>query len=247
MRCEQFVISFVLAGVAAFTTTIVGAERASQTSTLCRFTAGPRAGETQDYAPMAALPVGTACQDGAGSSGVVVAPDAGQRPGGGTKPQMSTLCKFTAGPRAGQTQDYAPMAGIPVGSPCQDGAGSTGTVIAPDAGQKGGGAKAQMSTLCKFTAGPRAGQTQDYAPMAGIPVGSPCQDGAGSTGTVIAPPTTQKPGAGAKPQLSTLCKFTAGPRAGQTQDYAPMQAIPVGSPCQDGAGSTGTVIGPGGR
>jgi hypothetical protein len=43
----------------------------------------------------------------------------------------STLCSFTSGPRAGQVQDYAPMAAIPVGSNCQDGQGSFGKVIAP--------------------------------------------------------------------------------------------------------------------
>ena len=43
----------------------------------------------------------------------------------------STLCQFTSGPRAGQVQDYAPMAPIPVGSNCQDARGSYGTVIAP--------------------------------------------------------------------------------------------------------------------
>jgi hypothetical protein len=45
--------------------------------------------------------------------------------------QKSTLCRFTSGPRAGQEQDYAPMAPIPVGSNCQDGRGSAGTVVAP--------------------------------------------------------------------------------------------------------------------
>jgi hypothetical protein len=44
----------------------------------------------------------------------------------------------------------------------------------------------QKSTLCRFTSGPRAGQDQDYAPMAPIPVGSNCQDGRGSAGTVVA-------------------------------------------------------------
>ena len=43
----------------------------------------------------------------------------------------STLCQFISGPRAGQVQDYAPMAPIPVGSSCQDARGSYGTVIAP--------------------------------------------------------------------------------------------------------------------
>lgn len=42
-------------------------------STLCRFTSGPRADETQDYAPMAPIPVGSNCQDARGSFGIVVA------------------------------------------------------------------------------------------------------------------------------------------------------------------------------
>ena len=42
-------------------------------STLCRFTSGPRTDETQDYAPMAPIPVGSNCQDARGSFGVVVA------------------------------------------------------------------------------------------------------------------------------------------------------------------------------
>ena len=45
--------------------------------------------------------------------------------------QKSTLCSFNSGPRAGQIQDYAPMAPIPVGSKCQDARGSFGTVVAP--------------------------------------------------------------------------------------------------------------------
>lgn len=151
---------------------------------------------------------------------------------GAAAQQMSTICKFTAGPRAGQTQDYAPMAPIPVGSPCQDGAGSTGVVI-PTAGSSA----TAMSTICKFTAGPRAGQTQDYAPMAPLPVGSPCQDGQGSTGKVVA-----GKGSTSSTQKSTLCHFERGPRAGETQDYAPRDPIPVGSPCQDGQGSTGRVV-----
>lgn len=43
-----------------------------------------------------------------------------------------------------------------------------------------------MSTLCRFTSGPRAGQVQDYAPMAPIAVGSSCQDAKGSYGAVVA-------------------------------------------------------------
>ena len=46
---------------------------------------------------------------------------------------------------------------------------------------------AQMTTVCEFTSGPRAGQTQDYAGIAApIPVGTPCHDGLGSSGTAAA-------------------------------------------------------------
>jgi hypothetical protein len=99
--------------------------------------------------------------------------------------QKSTLCQFTAGPRKGETQDYAPMDPIPVGSACTDGAGSTGKVIAAKSGGSSGGGSSQKSTLCQFTAGPRKGETQDYAPRDPIPVGSACNDGAGSTGRVV--------------------------------------------------------------
>lgn len=45
-------------------------------------------------------------------------------------------------------------------------------------------------------------------------------------------------------ERSFLCKFTSGPRAGQTQDYSghPAGALPVGTPCQDGAGSSGAIV-----
>jgi hypothetical protein len=46
-----------------------------------------------------------------------------------TPTATSTLCYFFFGPRAGQIIDYAPMAPIPVGSRCQDGAYSIGFVI----------------------------------------------------------------------------------------------------------------------
>lgn len=122
----------------------------AETSTLCQFTSGSRAGEIQDYAPMDPIPVGSSCQDGSGSNGVVVAQPLTQspivtpqlRPASPLRvqraPQIvppaiaeSTLCRFTSGPRDGDTQDYAPMAPIPVGSACQDGRGSSGIVVAP--------------------------------------------------------------------------------------------------------------------
>jgi hypothetical protein len=99
----------------------------------------------------------------------------------------------------------------------------------------------QVSTICSFNIGPKAGTTHDYAPLNALPVGSPCQDGADSSG-VIAARTGLTSTSSSRSKLSSICSFTAGPRAGTWQDYAPRSAIPVGSPCQDGGGSTGIVI-----
>lgn len=105
-----------------------------QVSTVCLFVRGRRSGQTQDYAPMRPLPLGVACSDGAGSTGVVIAPTRGGRDSGGRgdggNSSVSTLCRFTSGRRDGQIVDYAPMNPIAVGSRCQDGAGSVGVVIA---------------------------------------------------------------------------------------------------------------------
>src|SRR5262249_20636164 len=47
-----------------------------------------------------------------------------------------------------------------------------------------------------------------------------------------------------QPAMSTFCYFTSGLRAGQTQNYAPLPPLPVGSSCQDGRGSFGTIVPP---
>jgi hypothetical protein len=39
-----------------------------------------------------------------------------------------------------------------------------------------------------------------------------------------------------------VCEFKTGPRAGRTMQYPVSSPVAVGSPCTDGAGSTGTVI-----
>lgn len=104
-------------------------------------------------------------------------------------------------------------------------------------------ASAQESHTCRFTAGPRAGETQYFPPGPGVtpaPVGAPCADGMGSTGYAV----PDEPGS-ATPALSRTCRFTAGPRAGEDQYYAPstgVTPIPVGSPCTDGRGSTGRAV-----
>jgi hypothetical protein len=44
----------------------------------------------------------------------------------------------------------------------------------------------EITTISRFTNGSRAGQVQDYTGFhSGIPVGSPCHDGGGSTGVGI--------------------------------------------------------------
>lgn len=44
--------------------------------------------------------------------------------------------------------------------------------------------------------------------------------------------------------LTTVCRFTSGPRLGSAVDYKPygVQAITVGSPCTDGQGSFGVAV-----
>ncbi|MGI8543526.1 MAG: nuclear transport factor 2 family protein, partial [Aridibacter sp.] len=46
---------------------------------------------------------------------------------------------------------------------------------------------AGMGNHCKFDKGPRAGQTQDYSTLKAYPLGTPCYDGRGSTGKLVAP------------------------------------------------------------
>src|SRR5579862_9292008 len=100
-----------------------------------------------------------------------------------------------------------------------------------------GSASAQVSTVCTFTNGPRAGTSVDYAATwAPLAVGTPCLDGMGSTGYVGAGNPRRTVG------MSTVCHFTAGPRRGTSFDYAATWSpLAVGTPCLDGMGSTGSV------
>jgi hypothetical protein len=111
-----------MVGLATLGAAIAG-KALAQTSTVCTFTKGPRAGTSIDYAATwAPLPVGSPCLDGMGSTGYV---GGNPRRAGG----MSTVCYFTAGPRTGGSQDYsATWAPLAVGTPCLDGMGSTGVV-----------------------------------------------------------------------------------------------------------------------
>jgi len=159
---------------------------------------------------------------------------------------LSSTCRFNQGPRAGQTQSYRGLAHpIPIGSPCHDGQGSNGVAV-PD-GSSSGNDQVQMSSTCRFNQGPRSGQVQSYRGRAQpIPVGSPCHDAAGSTGTAVPEidsPVGNAAASTSSTQMSHTCRFTQGPRAGQVENYrGRAQPIPVGSPCHDGRGSSGSAV-----
>src|SRR5438876_5247504 len=110
---------------------------------------------------MGLMTLGTFTRVGIGMTVMVVA-CAGSGGGSGPPAGMGNACKFNAGPRSGQTQDYSQLGFLPLGSPCTDGQGSTGTVVALGGGGGGSGPPAGMGNACKFNAGPRSGQTQDY-------------------------------------------------------------------------------------
>jgi hypothetical protein len=49
-------------------------------------------------------------------------------------------------------------------------------------------ASAATSTVCKFTNGPKAGTTHDYADETPLSIGAPCDDDGDSTGAIIPKP-----------------------------------------------------------
>jgi hypothetical protein len=112
------------------------------------------------------------------------------KPGGNSGVKLAWSCRFTSGPLSGQVLDYSKYPGAKPGvegAPCTDGISSNGVVV------QGGGRlvlpdpRAEMTYVCKFQQGPRAGQTQDYSKygVQPIPVGAPCQDGVQSSGVGV--------------------------------------------------------------
>ncbi len=157
------------------------------------------------------------------------------------------LCRFTGGPRAGDTQPLAERTdrvAIRSGSACSDGISSTGVVMPMQVDA------AALTSTCHFSSGPRAGEIADLAEAFGpVPVGSACSDGASSIGTaVIAPggaaaiPWSSPAPSGAGTAVSTICQFMSGPKAHGWHDYAPLPPAPIGSPCRDGVSSAGIVM-----
>jgi hypothetical protein len=107
--------------------------------------------------------------------------------------------------------------------------------------------------MCEFSYGPRANQRGSLADIPGaapVRIGGYCSDGESFGMAVAAGPSSDATrvweGAitnlGTARATSTICQFMSGPKAHGWHDYAPFEPVPVGSGCDDGAGSAGFVV-----
>lgn len=120
----------------------------------------------------------------------------------------------------------------------------------PPAAQQDAAPAPNSTTKCRFQTGPLAGQVRDFNGVTGFEpfaAGAPCTDGKDSVGVAVADragrsPSADRAGADAS-AASYRCRFTVGPRNGQTAEFqAPLDAIPRrGAACADGQGSRGIV------
>jgi len=127
-----------------------------------------------------------------------------------------------------------------VGSPCNDGAGSFGYAIAPTTNNPSNQQNGQLSTICLFNDGPLRGSIFDYNPRPPLGIGTTCNDGNGSKGTIIS--ASDEPIKNRTEQMSTFCRFETGQLAGQIVNYSPRPPLRVGSECTDGISSNGHII-----
>ncbi len=100
-----------------------------------------------------------------------------------------TICALKSGPRAGERMRLrGSSASLPIGSPCGDGEGSTGVVVAKDAISDGPGSNATRTVhrTCLIDYGPRAGQRVSGVTPARL--GAPCRLRDGSTGVIVEDP-----------------------------------------------------------
>ena len=117
---------------------------------------------------------------------------------------------------------------------------------APPAAQQDAAPAPNSTTVCHFQTGPLAGQTRDFSGIAAFKPfasGAPCTDGKDSVGVAdrAGPsPSADRAGADAS-STSYRCRFTAGPRRGQTAELQAPLAPRRGAACVDGRGSRGTV------
>lgn len=118
----------------------------------------------------------------------------------------------------------------------------------PPAAEQGAAPAPNSTTICHFQTGPLAGQVRDYAGVTSVKpfaAGAPCTDGKDSVGIAdrAGPsPSADRTGADVS-ATSYRCRFTAGPRSGQTAELpTPLGARPQrGASCADGQGSRGIV------
>jgi hypothetical protein len=118
----------------------------------------------------------------------------------------------------------------------------------PAAAQQGAAPAPNSTTICHFQTGPLAGQVRDFGGVTGFKpfaAGAPCTDGKDSVGIAdrAGPsPSADRTGADSS-AIPYRCRFTVGPRSGQTAELqAPLSARPPsGAACADGQGSRGVV------
>ena len=130
------------------------AQQAADSTKICHFTSGARAGSTVDFSRTPGInsaPVGSRCGDMMGSNGVAVAPQTPRELGPGmfyrtpgapvglNKEGRPTAgytrwCHFTSGPSAGSSFNFSNVLGatpIPIGAACSDGASNGVGVVGP--------------------------------------------------------------------------------------------------------------------
>lgn len=199
-----------------------------KTSRTCRYNDGPKKGESQYFADAAAIPIGSVCEDGGGSTGVAVA-DTRRVIAKAATVKTSRTCKFKEGAKAGQTQHFPGVPPVPIGEACGDGAGSVGIAVA-DSRQR---AAARTSRTCKYKRGSRAGYAQYFPEAPPIELGQACEDGDSAGVAVVDSPSGRN--------TSRTCKYTTGPRKGESQHFPDIEAVQLGASCEDGA-SMGVVV-----
>jgi hypothetical protein len=119
---------------------------------------------------------------------------------GAAPPNTSMTCRFQSGPLSGQVRDFSDVPGAKPfanGAPCTDGHDSYGvavadkTTAAPSADRAGADTatrsdEQQAPSSCRFTVGPRTGESMDLRrlPKSERRPGAACADGKGSRGVV---------------------------------------------------------------
>ncbi len=101
----------------------------------------------------------------------------------------------------------------------------------------------ETTLACGYRDGPKAGMVEVAAWGNPVPVGTPCVDFLGSAGTFV----SASDRASMRPidtrRFTKSCRFTSGPRAGQTGRLSLALYFQIGAACHDGAGSIGSGVG----